>query len=467
MTAWAVALGTALAAPAAVLAADGNGPDAARFLQVAGGEDWTSDEVRRISWKNPDHSVGIKAALYRVCPVEAQRQCLDEKRVEADVRRVEVRLDEPGDYTFTVRLKDTKGRLGERSSTVHLRFDDEPPTSKGFEHAPSGDPRELGISVEDEHSGPADVDVELRRQGGNWQELKTDADGEGEVTVRIPDLDLPPGEYEVRALARDVAGNLAVVDQDTDGDSMRLELPLRRPTAITASAQMVRTVRRCRRIAVRSGGRATSRQRCGNVSIRDSVAFPAPAPVRIAHGQRLLITGALDGAPGRGAELEVTERPRSAGFVPATRTLTLDAGGRFALTLEPGPSRTVELNYAGDERTLPSSTQAELLVPAASTLAASRRLVSNGQSVTFTGRLLGGPLPQIGRTVDLQAHYRGAWRTFATPRTDAAGAWRYVYRFGATRGRVTYAFRVVIQREAGYPYETGITPVVRVTVRGR
>jgi len=141
--------------------------------------------------------------------------------------------------------------------------------------------------------------------------------------------------------------------------------------------------------------------------------------------------------------------------------------GGFRVWLEPGPSRTVELSYAGDSRTLPSRLTATVLVPAGSTLAASRRSVLNRQSVLFVGRLLGGPIPQIGRTVDLQAHYRGAWRTFATLRADATGAWRYRYRFGASPGRITYPFRVLVQRDAGYPYETGVSRIVRVSVRGR
>jgi hypothetical protein len=195
--------------------------------------------------------------------------------------------------------------------------------------------------------------------------------------------------------------------------------------------------------------------------------MPTSAPVRLAHGQRVVVTGVLKGVSGRRPRIDVTERPRSPGFTPVTRSVTAHSSGRFSIMLEPGPSRTVELSYAGDERSLPARTEAGLLVPAASALIADRRFARNGETVVFSGRLLGGPVPAIGRTVDLQAYYRGAWRTFATPRTDAGGAWQYAYRFGATAGRVTYPFRVVIQREAGYPYETGISRTVRVTVRGR
>jgi len=90
----------------------------------------------------------------------------------------------------------------------------------------------------------------------------------------------------------------------------------------------------------------------------------------------------------------------------------------------------------------------------------------NGDTVSFSGALRAGPVPDGGKLIDLQAHYRGRWRTFATPRTDAAGRWSYPYRFEATRGLVIYRFRARIRREAAYPYELGHSRVVRVTVRG-
>jgi hypothetical protein len=92
--------------------------------------------------------------------------------------------------------------------------------------------------------------------------------------------------------------------------------------------------------------------------------------------------------------------------------------------------------------------------------------VRNGESVIFSGRLLGRPLPEGGKLVDLQVKLRGRWRTFAAPRADSAGRWSYEYRFEATRGLVRYSFRARIRREAAYPYELGHSRIVRVTVRG-
>jgi hypothetical protein len=106
-------------------------------------------------------------------------------------------------------------------------------------------------------------------------------------------------------------------------------------------------------------------------------------------------------------------------------------------------------------------------VPAKATIKASRRALRNGGSVNFSGRILGRPYPSKGKVLDLQAFYRGKWRTFATPRASLKGAWRYRYRFETTRGVVIYKFRVRVRPSSDYPYELGYSRVIRVRVKGR
>ena len=80
---------------------------------------------------------------------------------------------------------------------------------------------------------------------------------------------------------------------------------------------------------------------------------------------------------------------------------------------------------------------------------------------------MGRPIPAAGKVLDLQAFYRGKWRTFATPRASSrSGSWSYRYRFGATRGRVLYKFRLKIRSESAYPYATGYSNVIKVVVTG-
>jgi hypothetical protein len=107
-----------------------------------------------------------------------------------------------------------------------------------------------------------------------------------------------------------------------------------------------------------------------------------------------------------------------------------------------------------------------LFVPATSSISVDRKAVRNGQRVLFRGRVTTRPLPSTGKLIEMQAHFRGRWRTFSTVRTTAAGRWRFPYRFGATLGRVTYRFRVRLPAEGGYPFVTGHSPTSKVVVFG-
>ena len=75
-------------------------------------------------------------------------------------------------------------------------------------------------------------------------------------------------------------------------------------------------------------------------------------------------------------------------------------------------------------------------------------------------------MPANGKLLEMQAYFRGRWRTFATLRTDSRGAWKFRYRFGATLGRVTYRFRAQLPSEGGYPVATGHSRVAKVLVLG-
>jgi hypothetical protein len=114
----------------------------------------------------------------------------------------------------------------------------------------------------------------------------------------------------------------------------------------------------------------------------------------------------------------------------------------------------------------PSRGDVTVRVPASATIRASRRSVKNRKPVTFSGRLRSRPVAPGGKVVDLQAFYRGRWRTFATPRAASNGEWRYTYRFGATRGRLVYRFRLKVRPESAYPYALGYSKETSVTVSG-
>jgi hypothetical protein len=189
----------------------------------------------------------------------------------------------------------------------------------------------------------------------------------------------------------------------------------------------------------------------------------------VVRGARARIDGLLRSARGEAighARISLFEQLRTGGGWKALAELRADGHGRFSLAVPRAPSRSIRFAYDGTPLVKPATGEVRMLVPAASSMSADRRTVRNGEAVAFTGRLDGGHVPDGGKLIDLQAYYRGRWRTFATPRTDPRGHWSYRYRFGATRGTVRYRFRARVPREAAYPYEAGYSRRVVVTVRG-
>ena len=120
--------------------------------------------------------------------------------------------------------------------------------------------------------------------------------------------------------------------------------------------------------------------------------------------------------------------------------------------------------FAGDALLLPARGTATIRTPARARLSATPRVVRPGGTVRFAGRLRGGHVPRAGKLVELQARVGAGWRTFATIRSDRRGRLRHAHRFAATgRGR-TYLFRLLVRREAAYPFERATSRAVAVRV---
>ena len=193
--------------------------------------------------------------------------------------------------------------------------------------------------------------------------------------------------------------------------------------------------------------------------------------LKVKFGGKAKLKGTLTtaaGAPIADGEVDVITTPKADGQLPrligGVRT---DKTGAFSYTAPAGTSRSVVFRFRGLGDFRRSEGTVGLLVPGSATLRSNRRRVANGQSVMFSGKVLGKPLPSRGKVVDLQAYYRGKWRTFATPRANKKGAFRFRYRFQATRRTTAYKFRARLRAESAYPYELGYSKVVGVRVRGR
>jgi len=375
----------------------------------------------------------------------------------------DVTVDSDGQHTVTYHATDAAGNdSAERAVT--FRVDRSAPETIAIHPPDPADPRRVLVDVADRTSGVAGGIVQIRRSGGgDWTSLPTKL-ADGRLDAYVTNDALPDGSYEIRALARDVAGNIAVGTRRTDGATATLQFPLRLPTAVTLSrSHRVRVCRTPRHRHRRPARRCSTRVR--------SVALSAP--VGLGFGERTVIEGSLrstDGdQPVRGGSVVVSEQPRGSSRVRQIGVVHTDANGRFSYRTPPGPSRGQLFSYMGTDTTRPAQATATLLVSAATTLRVNRAHVLNGESVVFAGRLLGGYVPSAGKLVTLQAYVPGRrrWITFAAPRTGRNGAWLHRYRFEATSGLVRYRFRAVVPREVGYPFEPGHSGMVAVLVRGR
>jgi hypothetical protein len=188
--------------------------------------------------------------------------------------------------------------------------------------------------------------------------------------------------------------------------------------------------------------------------------------VRISSNASPVVRGSLRDGAGRpvdGATVclyETVDLPD--GSRQLTETATTQVNGRFAMRLDPGPSRELDLVYRYNDRILTERLAIEArVVPVFQVPTKSLR---NGQSARFRGRVP-GPNAEA-RVITLQARTGRKWRTFKVLRTNSSGVYRGRYPFRSTVGRVRYVFRALVKRQGGYPYEPGSSRVRKILVSG-
>jgi hypothetical protein len=380
--------------------------------------------------------------------------------------QAQVVVDTDGRHMLRYRAFDAAGN-GSVEKEVGFKIDGTAPVG-AFRALDPGDPRALRVDVEDATSGVADGRIEYRREGeGGFRPLATTRTG-GVLTARLDDQELAPGRYEVRAVVTDVAGNEAVVDHWADGSRMALAMPLR----LAASMSVAGTVKAkgCAKAAKRRRGSSGGRKRAARPKCRRKKKAKSVTTLGLRYGKRAPSSGRLgtaQGAPIANAPIAVDGQARSGGPFVKLGVVRTDARGNFRFTVPSGPSRTIRYRYEGTNVVQSAAAQLTTKVNAAARLKVDRRRLRNGQAVRFTGRLLGKPIPKVGKLVALQAKVGRGWRTFATPRANKKGIFKHRYRFTATTGKRRYKFRAVVEREDAYPYEAGVSRIAQVIVRGR
>jgi len=324
-----------------------------------------------------------------------------------------------------------------------VRIDREPPAVVFVAGQDPAEPERIEATVADRLSGPSERQgsIGVRPLGSEeeFEALPTQVEP-GRLVANWDSDSYPPGAYEFRATGYDVAGNSAPARLRSDGRLMVLPNPLKTPVRIGSGL----------------GAESGSGQK------------PVPYGRWVRYSGRLRT---VDGDPVPNAEVNVTET-FAAGSTPPTRRTLLhtSADGGFSLRLPPGPNREVSASFGGTRLlTRATGTGARLRVRGAVRLRASATVAQvGGAPVVFSGnvgRL--GVKSLAGKTVELQFRYPGAgWSEFRTVETNAAGRFRYAYRFSDDDSRgVRFQFRAVVPAQEGWPYDAGASRPVIVTGR--
>jgi hypothetical protein len=426
---------------------------------IEGGEVWRNRNDFDAVWQNapePDRAP-ITAAHFRLCRVGGG-DCVDDGRGGTSIARLDnLAVPAPGEWDLRLWREDAAGNQqpDNASVPVKLRFDPEPP-QLGFEARSDADPTRVSVQVTDPISGLGGGDIEISRVGsGTWQALPT-AQENSHLLTRIDDAVLPAGEYELRATAHDQAGNLASTSQRLDGQSMKVKLPLRIASSIQVGAIEKKRVRK----TVHHGGKSHKVTRTVTVLSKSA---------KVGFARHVRLAGTLadgSGNPVAGEEVKVYSQP-SEGDETLVATLATGDRGHFEYELDAKASQSLRFVYGGTATRLPAEDKVALRVSARSTFAVDRPRILNGQSVVFSGKVQGRPLPAAGKLIELQVRLSKEWSTFRTIRSEADGTWRIPYRFQRTCGLERFYFRARLPGEASYPLEPGHSPLLAITVKGQ
>jgi hypothetical protein len=409
--------------------------------EIAGGTGWRRSNGFGVAWVNPPNTAApVVSAHWKICTSDGTCPAKGERK-EKDVSALaDLRAPAPGEYRLHVWLEDAAGNQREANAVVSvpLRFDPDPPEVAFLPPDPA-DPLRVAVVAFDQHSGLAGGEIEMRAAGGQtWRGLPTEVQG-SRLVAYVDDEQFRRGTYDFRARAEDRAGNEASTGRRTDGSAASLRLPARIDTALTVGIP-----RKTRR----------------------GIRFDNDVVAR--HGRVLRLRGRVansDGQPIETATVEAIERRPDGTTVPLGLATTTSKG-TFGYVLRATRNRDVAFRYGGSRRIGAATAAFRLRVPAASSIEADRTTLRNGEAVVFSGRVASRPLPRSGKLIEMQAYFRGRWRTFSTFRAGPRGEWKFRYQFGATLGRVTYRFRARLPSEGGYPFVTGNSRVAKVVVLG-
>ncbi len=351
-----------------------------------------------------------------------------------------------GTHRVEVRARDAAGNLsdrgGEPALTATVRIDSSPPRVAFANRPDPSDPERIEATVGDTLSGPSPrrgtIGVRPARSRQSFAPLPTTVSGNRLLARWDPDAH-PAGSYEFQASAYDAAGNTATTTLRGDGTRM-----------VAVSGEKQRTTLRA---GFGKHRLASAQAPCGRDVVLDG-------KLTTANGQPL-----------NGEEVAATEVfDAGAALRQRTSAVRTGADGSFALSLDSGPSRRIELAFAGSRgRTASSASPLRLESQGCVTLRASSSSAwIGGRPVVFRGQVSAPRgTPPSGVPVALQFRLPGLpWSEFRTVTTDRHGRFRYPYSFADDDSRgVRFRFRALVAAHDGWPYATGASRPVAVTGR--
>lgn len=303
-------------------------------------------------------------------------------------------------------------------------------------------PETIRAPVSDQHSGVATAQISMRAVGEEeWRSLETKL-VDGEARAQVDSLALPAGDYEFRATASDAAGNTAETTKRSNGEPMRLSLPLRAPVELRAH--------------LNRGGSKSQLVRYGTA----------------AKAKGVLLDDA--GKPIADQEVRIVEN-FGAGALLRERVseATTDEKGKWRSKVPAGPSRDVRVIYPGTSKYAPAGKGVGTFqVRSRASLQTSHDTIAEGKTLRFKGRVrhFGARIPAGGKLVELQVRVKtGRWQTVGQAfRTNEKGAYRRSYRFGSHYAQdALFRFRLKVNRESNWPYKRTSTAQRKVVVRAR
>ena len=214
-------------------------------------------------------------------------------------------------------------------------------------------------------------------------------------------------------------------------------------------------------VRVKHGARKGQRRRVTRASAQRTVSFASRATLRA-----LLSTPADQ--PIIGAKVWTALRVQGADWQITGQPHITTKTGKVAFRLPArSPSREVNLVYFpfSDSHDQAVGRPVSLKVRCGVGLSVDHDSARNGQRVRFAGGVE-PQLPGRGVTASLQVKLGSRYRTFRQVRLRPAteGRFRTRYRFTSTTRPTRYRFRLLVLKQAGLPYERGVSPTRTVIV---